>query len=496
MLREKDPLSIPELKELFDVLLPGTPAAAVSVVIGKVGLALSGGGFRASFYHLGVLARLAESDVLRHIEVLSCVSGGSIVGACYWLALRRRMVDGTLKTRADYCDLVREVIDRFQESVATDLRGQIQPSKARVVWNALRNDARGAMDPELGAEKLREYFYQPYWDQQGAPIYMGDLPFTPADHASSRVAGEAFHPTKHNWLREHKVPSLVINATTVNTGHGWQFTPHWMGEAPWANGQEASSVPRLEWSYYDDSSDWTIELGRAVAASACVPFIFAPLDIKQEWETNLRVQLVDGGVYDNQGSTALLAHSCNVVLVSDACGQLTLKEQPDPGPKGLGTYAMRSMDTLMERIRLANYADLETRRRSGFVRGLMFLHMKAGLDAPTVRRKAAQASYDVKHRPLTASGVRQDLQRCLSALRTDLNAFTGNEAQALMGCGYLMADYAVQRDLMNIPALVSSRSTQQWPFSWMLQHLTSLEEKSAFRAELLDELTEGSIVPD
>jgi predicted acylesterase/phospholipase RssA len=55
---------------------------------GKVGLALSGGGFRASLFHIGVLARLAELDMLRHIEVLSCVSGGSIIGAFYYLKLR------------------------------------------------------------------------------------------------------------------------------------------------------------------------------------------------------------------------------------------------------------------------------------------------------------------------------------------------------------------------------------------------------------------------
>ena len=42
---------------------------------GKVGLALSGGGFRASLFHIGVLARLAECNVLRRVEVLSCVSG-------------------------------------------------------------------------------------------------------------------------------------------------------------------------------------------------------------------------------------------------------------------------------------------------------------------------------------------------------------------------------------------------------------------------------------
>jgi predicted acylesterase/phospholipase RssA len=40
----------------------------------KLGLALSGGGFRASLFHIGVLAALAEKDELKNVEVLSCVS--------------------------------------------------------------------------------------------------------------------------------------------------------------------------------------------------------------------------------------------------------------------------------------------------------------------------------------------------------------------------------------------------------------------------------------
>src|SRR5262245_42699348 len=55
----------------------------------KLGLALSGGGLRASFFHIGVLARLAEVDLLRHVEVLSTISGGSIIGALYYLYAKR-----------------------------------------------------------------------------------------------------------------------------------------------------------------------------------------------------------------------------------------------------------------------------------------------------------------------------------------------------------------------------------------------------------------------
>jgi NTE family protein len=47
----------------------------------RIGLALSGGGFRAAAFHLGVFQKLRELNLLSQIDVLSCVSGGSIAGA-------------------------------------------------------------------------------------------------------------------------------------------------------------------------------------------------------------------------------------------------------------------------------------------------------------------------------------------------------------------------------------------------------------------------------
>jgi NTE family protein len=44
----------------------------------KIGLGLSGGGFRATVFHLGLLARLAEEDLLEDVTFLSTVSGGSV----------------------------------------------------------------------------------------------------------------------------------------------------------------------------------------------------------------------------------------------------------------------------------------------------------------------------------------------------------------------------------------------------------------------------------
>ena len=47
----------------------------------RIGLALSGGGFRATAFHLGVFRKLREMGILWKLDLLSCVSGGSIAGA-------------------------------------------------------------------------------------------------------------------------------------------------------------------------------------------------------------------------------------------------------------------------------------------------------------------------------------------------------------------------------------------------------------------------------
>ena len=45
----------------------------------KLAIALSGGGVRASVFHLGVLSRLAIDDLLENITFISTVSGGTLV---------------------------------------------------------------------------------------------------------------------------------------------------------------------------------------------------------------------------------------------------------------------------------------------------------------------------------------------------------------------------------------------------------------------------------
>ncbi len=46
-----------------------------------MGLALSGGGFRATLFHLGALWRLRELGILQRVSRISSVSGGSLTSA-------------------------------------------------------------------------------------------------------------------------------------------------------------------------------------------------------------------------------------------------------------------------------------------------------------------------------------------------------------------------------------------------------------------------------
>jgi predicted acylesterase/phospholipase RssA len=493
-LREPKPSANPEIRRVFGALLPQAAGAVRSAFIGKVGLALSGGGFRASFYHLGVLARFAELNVLRHIDVLSCVSGGSIIGACYRLVLRKKLLESAVLKREDYVAMICDLIGYFKKAVSVDVRAKIQPHKAHIAFNVLARDQRGAIDPEKAADELEESFFGPLWPGWKERVMMNDLQFTPNDHDALLTGSAKFNPTKHNWLRENKVPSLILNATTVNTGRGWQFTPTWMGESPWAINEGADNIERLEWAYYAPEADWQISLAQAVAASAAVPGVFKPLELKRSY-AGFRVQLVDGGVYDNQGVVSLLAANCNVLLVSDASGQLLLQRESSPGLAGLKDYALRAMDILMERIRQANFGDLSARRLSGQVRGLMFVHMKAGLDADTVRLPFSQESFELKRSALSPYGVRKDFLRALAELRTDLDAFTDIESDALMACGYQMASRMFQKDIAKrIPELWEEPGQTQWPFDSMLNEIMSPLPATAKRARLLEELAAGSKV--
>jgi MinD-like ATPase involved in chromosome partitioning or flagellar assembly/predicted acylesterase/phospholipase RssA len=436
--------------------------AVRSAFIGKVGLALSGGGFRASLYQIGTLAKLAELDVLRRVEVLSCVSGGSIIGAHYYLEVRRLLQtkpDHEI-TREDYIEIVQRIEKRFLEGVQRNIRVS---AAAEFLTNVKMIFLSGYSRTQRVGELYEEEIFSRVDDGEGnARRWMNELLIRPLDEGSN------FSPKYHNWKREAKVPVLILNATTLNTGHNWQFTASWMGEPPAAINSDVDGNEQYRRMYYQEAPEKyrQVRLGHAVAASSCVPGLFEPLVFEDLYPDRI-VRLVDGGVQDNQGVSGLLEQGCTVILASDASGQM--ESRPAPSNKVLGVL-LRSSDIVQARLREAQYKELDARRRSSLLRGLMFTHLKSDLNADPVDWIGCEDPYEASDeaRPierrgvLTTYGIRKDVQQRLAAIRTDLDSFNDAEAYALMTSGYRMAEEEFAKCIKDFP--VSSGAQPQWGF--------------------------------
>jgi len=159
-----------------------------------------------------------------------------------------------------------------------------------------------------------------------------------------------FSPTRNNPQRKNKVPILVMNATSMNTGHDWQFTASFMGEPPRPIPVSLDAIPRLRRFYYKDDNNTRpyvpMPIGRAVAASAGIPGLFPPTSTGP-WYPNWDVRLSDGGVHDNQGIGSLLELECTLLMVSDASGQTGGQQLAETGVIG---GAMRANAILQQRI--------------------------------------------------------------------------------------------------------------------------------------------------
>jgi hypothetical protein len=255
----------------------------------------------------------------------------------------------------------------------------------------------------------------------------------------------------------------VLNATTINTGHLWQFTASYMGEPASCINTNVDGNYRLRRMYYSEAPDAFkhMRLGYAVAASSCVPGLFEPLRLRGLYP-RITVALVDGGVHDNQGLVGVTEQGCDSLIVSDASGQM---DQDDSPSIRFLPVVTRSNSILQARLRDTQFRALDTRTRSSAVRSTV-VHLKqeltveardwAGCDDPKQHDSVGGAAS-----PFTTYGIRRDLQRLLAGIRTDLDSFCDAEAYALMLSGYRMMD----RQLSQSPHWKSlHRIPVEWPF--------------------------------
>jgi len=419
------------------------------------GLALSGGGFRASFFHIGVLARLAELDLLRTIQTISTVSGGSIIGASYYLKVKERMEGGHVQ-RSDFIKIVNELCTEFLAGAKKDLR-------SRTFANFFAN-FRGTNSERIG-KLYEEYFYRGLAGQSGQ-VSMPDLRIQPDDTAMEELRRKGLH----------EVPLLHINATLLGTGQRWTFTPQDMGALEDEPGVAKSSkgiatrlARRFDYSELDGMADFP--LGLAVAASACVPVIFPPVRL-QLWpfdkvaitkeatrlgqEPNkdeehilnaakkIHFELVDGGVVDNLGLGPLSADKR--ALISNASASSASSSLELEG-SSTATAVGRSIAVLLDKTQYA--ADLQALARLGSNDNMT----QISLGQLTQLQEVAE-SPEIHERMLD-----------ITEIRTDLDSFTDWEGNALMFAGYSCTKHALhERD---VPSLDRK---EEWPFDWVREY--------------------------
>jgi len=457
----------------------------------RLGLALSGGGFRASLFHIGVLARMAELDLLRDVQVISTVSGGSIIGALYYLRVRnllRSKPDAAI-TRADYVEMVDDLWRTFSAAIEHNLR-----MRTFADWRAnlrMFHDRRYSRSDRM-AELYEAYLYAAAAGvTPPARVVLPALTIQPCGESNFQPFDEDERGHTANDRRMNKVPALVINATTLNTGHNFQFTATWLGEPP----QAAADIDRnlrLRRAYYHrdglPEKYQQLPLGLAVAASAAVPGIFAPLaltDMYRDGADDLTPQLVDGGVHDNQGIAGLLDpdHPCTHLIVSDASGQMEDLHSP------LTIFAAvlkRSNDTLMSRVREEEYAAAASREGQG-IAALRFFHLKesllqreltwiGGCDKPAQVTGAGET---------TPYGVHPRIQVLLARIRTDLDAFSEVEAHALMADGYLISrQHLCDKLCQSLGRPAAAEQTHAWPFLDVQPYLADPDLDPSFAEQL------------
>lgn len=439
----------------------------------RLGLALSGGGLRASFFHIGVLAQMARLGMLRHVEVISTVSGGSIVGACYYLlvkSLLQRKRDHEI-TDNDYCEVVKKLEREFFDAAQMNLRVRslLNP------WNIIRTCMPNYSRTDHLGELFDRYLFRPvlHGNQKNEKL-MRDLRIKPDGAAKPFQLNNAQQLREHNEPRQAKVPVLLLNATTLNTGHNWQFSAERMGEPPLDCDQEImeygeiDKLPRLKRpERYEQLPKRlsNITLGLSVAASCCVPGLFPPMAVSDMYGIDIRVQLVDGGVHDNQGIDTLLEWKCTDFVISDASQQM--REVYDPATQLL-PVVNRSFDILGSQLRVQSLLRvLESDERR-----VALMHLRKGLSAEAisyVERKGQVAKATRERVPATSFGVPEATQKALSRLRTDLDAFSEVEAFSLMLDAYLMSE----TELRSLGEFVVPGPEPKWAFlkvkPWLTQ---------------------------
>lgn len=366
----------------------------------RIGLCLSGGGFRAALYGLGAVRYLAEAAVLGQVVAVSAVSGGAVAAAV--LADRWPALCAAGYSAEAY---VREVEEPFHRALAE---------------HNIRNEAL------VGWGKRRAL---------------------PGAGSRGSAMGDAL---VQRLLKARTVSDLdpglqvVLTSTDLGAGRAFRVSRDFIGS----------------WDFGYQPVPSHLSLGQVVAASTAVPMLFPPVYLPTAG-MGLRdappvLSLVDGGVYDNlgiewfhrwSGSRPLQARPVDFIIVVDGSGSFPPSDRRFKAVRAV----LRSRDV--------QYVQTRATRTRWFVEDLLAgkLH---GLYL-AANRDAGQSPQSAGGSALFPSALPPGFGEKLAGLRTDLDRFQLYESELLSYHGYWSA-HARMTEYAKALALAGDPEWQQF----------------------------------
>ena len=254
----------------------------------RIRIALSGGGYRAAAFHLGTIDYLNRVGLRTAINAISSVSGGTILGAAYSVALVEK---------TPFQEFFKDFYRKLRDVPLVEL--------------CLERLTRQAMSVPSGRQDLIVAMSEVYSEQ------FFRRPEPKADEKSYNFGTILNSETGH-------LDEIIFNATEFRHGLAFRFQKSATGRI----GNFYFAVPRIDAA--------KIRLADIVAASSCFPGGFEPLAFPDDFhwpgeqipeatkaviydtKDHNPVALMDGGIYDNQGIEGLLLADDREKTIPDA----------------------------------------------------------------------------------------------------------------------------------------------------------------------------------
>jgi NTE family protein len=295
-----------------------------------IGLALSGGGSRAIAFHLGCLRALDDLAILEKIEVLSTISGGSVIGAYFAYTPNKSFYN----FEADIRGFLKA---GFHRKILIELfrPKNLLPS----LWNALA--VHRSRNKRLAAPKC----------------------LSRTDMFRNVLQKELFPGLTMGSPRRDKM-DVVIGACELRTGSAFRFGTQKSGS--WRLGEMVMGNANLAF---------------AVAASAAYPILLPAFDrtwkfLDRGVEVEHQVFLTDGGIYDNLGvqvleprrdaGISLHTFPCDYII---ACNADQGQEIGKRLPTRFVPRVERSFQIIHRRVQEATMHRLHHLKEAGLIKG-------------------------------------------------------------------------------------------------------------------------------